>query len=188
MPALPRAILVAVMAATCAGCLRDIPKGDPFVLWGTEVFHRRCAKRIATSAGTKQKLEIQRLKTELEHAAIEARDARADYRNLEDTTAERLRRVAALETRMGSLDASVEAYKNRLARDHANNVRLEEANSALITERRVLRDEIAAARADIARLQTAALARATDDLPAPVAKDTRDDTEIRFSLLEIDPP
>lgn len=176
------------MPATCAGCLKDIPTGEKFVLWGTEVFHRReaCVQKIRDSIGTRHKLEIQMLRTELAQREQQVRDAQRDLRELQKNDREADQMITNARVQVAELEKRVRSWEASMRRDKQHLAQLESDNQNLMSERRVLRDNLEAARAEIARLQVEALKRATDDLPTPEVKDTRDDTEIRFSLLEID--
>lgn len=180
------------MAATviCAGCEDPIVDGDPFVLWGTEVFHkdRACTALISRSLGTRQKLAIAKLKQEqiaFDKQIHELKqrnqflEARADQLVIAAENAQKdKQRVAALAEDLSQRNDAIAASSTglratlRTARDRVTD----------------LETQLATARAEITKLKSDALKQAAMDLPAKKPEtDTRDATEIRFSLLEIDP-
>jgi len=176
--------MVGRVSAKCAGCLQPIEKGQPFVLSGTEVFHRtvRCQRLIAKSVLTRLRTELVQAKAEALENRRQAANARIDKQNLE---AEVTQAHQARDRARAVGDSWIAQYRS--ARDHGN--QLQSDNAALTSERAQLRNELAAARAEIAQLKDAALRRATQDIVVQQeTNDTRDDTEIRFSLLEIDDP
>jgi hypothetical protein len=170
--------------ATCAGCEEPIATGEPFMLWGTEVFHkdRACLRLVRQSVGTRQKLAIAKLKQEqLEiDKRAHARDVKLHELEAEVVTQrENLRvekqakeRAMALADDLSKRNEQI-AERNIAARQHR--VRAAE-----------LEKQLADAKAEITKLKNEALRRATDDLPVAKKDDTRDATEIRFSLLELD--
>lgn len=161
------------MARSCAACLSPIDQGDKFVLSGTEVFHRRCAGNIDRSIGQRQKQEIIRLRAEVARERADAAKFKIDAQE-EKNTAERF---------IDRLHQSEGAHSSTARQLEAERVQ----NRALSAARSQAQRELDTARAEIQRLQIAALERATSAIPEPVKpKDTRDDTEIRFSLLELD--
>lgn len=177
-------------AATCAACGGVIGKGERFVLAGTEVFHRNaaCVRDIARSALTRAKAETLQVREQLARVEREALSLR---RELADTKLE----LQGMETEWDATRKLLNRAENARVGERqrvTEQARLvENADRQLDAIRGQLRqsqNELATARAEIARLQSDALRRATDDLPVPAEKDTRDATEIRFSLLEIDPP
>jgi hypothetical protein len=176
------------MAATCAACLRPIIKGGhPFVLSGTEVFHRACAQSIERSIATKQKLEIQRLKS----AELESRREAANAR-IETQVAQNNARESEQNTQRAMDQLAVErelrraAEAQRRAADRATE-RAAQARREVEDDLTSVRGQLTAARNEILRLQNEAIRNATDQLPVPPVADSRDATEIRFSLLELDP-
>lgn len=175
--------------AICAGCEEPITNGDPFMLWGTEVFHkdRACLALIRQSVGTRQKLAIAKLRQEqiafdkkihelkqrndfLESRADglvhEVEKGRKDLTRVMDIADDLSKRNDAIATSSTNLRATL-----RAARDH---------NGELATQ-------LAAAHAEITKLKNEALTRAASEQPAKKETDTRDPTVIRFSLLEIEP-
>lgn len=169
--------------AACAACNGPITSNDRFVLSGTEAFHRNveCIRGIARSALTRAKAETiaareeaLSLRRELAEVKISNRDIEEDW---DATRKLLLRSENALVIERGK------TATERIARE-----RIERDSETSASRRRQLENDLAAARAEIVRLQADAIRRATDDLPAVAANDQRDATEIRFSLLEIDEP
>jgi hypothetical protein len=173
------------MAATCAACLTEISKGDPFVLSGTEVFHRRCSRQIERSIGARQRMVIADLKAKvLEERRIGA-EARIDAQSAESRVAELERDLVQAKRRAGEEQARsnrAELAETNLQRD------LRVQRTAATLERNNFLRELDQLRSENQRLSSEVLRRAKDDLPVPAQTDLRDATEIRFSLLEIDEP
>ena len=156
------------MAVVCAYCLGVLTTGEPFLFAGTEVFHRECVKEHGTteSVGNKQRRQL---------AQLEQRQAQTQttINRLEAAVAERDRTLA-------TRTQQVQQLRDEL--DDANLARtvMAEQIQELVRERTQLTSERDKARQDLALAQLP---------PArPKMHDPRDDTEIRFSLLEIDEP
>ena len=167
--------------ATCAACLEPLGGGEKFVLAGTEVFHRECAKDIASSIGHRQKQEIVRLRGLLDRATADAEMATQRAQNFEGES-----RRALSDNRHLQLDLARSETNTRTLRHSVDRARDE--RDAAIEETRSLSVAVERQRRELA------LHAAMGPVPAPAtatpdskaATDTRDDTEIRFSLLEID--
>lgn len=181
------------MAAVCAACLEPITRGDPFVLSGTEVFHRSCSRDIASSLGARMKLEIQRLKGEVLRERKDGAAARVAAQSAEFDERRLLDRIAKLESDLASAKEQRETdVSTRRAAERANaqlareRTRLSENLDAVERLTRNQADTIAARDAEITRLRNELITVAKDKIPLPVDADPRDATEIRFSLLELD--
>lgn len=154
------------MPAQCASCLQPIVQGQRFAFSGTEVFHRECAAQGTTeSVGNRQRRQL---------ASLEQRQQQVK------STIERQK--AALEEK-----DRVIAQRNQRIHQLTDDIELAQTAKVLLTEQvtelgqqvQQLTRERDKAREDLALAQ----------LPPPAPKgppDHRDDTEIRFSLLEID--
>jgi hypothetical protein len=164
------------MPGVCAACLISLGNGEKFVLMGTEVVHPGCVGRQ-----TERTKLLMRLNEETRRAgnlAIEERRQRemavaADREHLR-VSAE-LREVKETMRRRFHLEDEYRAQRDnaRAERDRAF----------------ALRDE--ALRAAEAARREAALHQTLGPAPAapatPEVKDERDPSEIRFSLLDLDP-
>lgn len=138
-----------------------IVTGSPFVLAGTEVFHTVCA----TTQGT--------------HNSIAARQGKA---------------IAELRIHNENISTDLRIIKNRVQDEmkRAHDA-LEDAQEAEASWRRryqEARNEWSVMQAEVQRLrrelEEARALRVDANTPVLPAPDTRDATEIRFSLLELD--
>lgn len=161
-------------AAICALCLRPLSK--PWKISGTEVFHEACVMAYGTTGSLSNKqqrqlgelrAETERLRYEVEHEKHKTAHERAVSKRIAD---ERDRDANGL----GQALVDLRTLRGRL------------------DEARRDRDEVTAQR-DAARREVLLhqTIQATPAAPAPistpeVAKDDRDSTEVRFSLLELD--
>lgn len=163
------------MSARCAACEEPIDRGEKFVLTGTEVFHRRCAAGIRRSVRTRLELRLIDLERDIATARAEIMELKRQ------TTDERDRTRDAVRTRLVIED---DLRVARAARDAAlrDSAYWRERGESLATELARIRGELETARA-AARPPPPVTTAET----AP-AKDDRDATEIRFSLLELDKP
>lgn len=169
------------MSATCAACLGPIAKGQPFVLEGTEVFHRtrRCVAAIERSNATQLKLAVQKLRSESLSLRQEAANERIKAQHLDTTITDLKQEIARLKT-----DRTNET--ERVRTEQAMRRSAERSYADVGQRHRETLAQLDAMRAENARLQAELLRRATDQLPVPQESDHRDPTEIRFSLLELD--
>src|SRR5271170_6353633 len=162
------------MAAVCAACLQPIRSGTPFVLAGTEVFHRNasCASRIAQSVGWRTRVERDQLRIDVDEARGEI--ARTQHK-LELTRDDRARAQEAqrrAETQLRTSDRRRQAAEN-------------DREMAIVERDRAMR-ELAIVRQFG---QPAAVSAGSVTTPESTpAKDDRDASEVRFSLLELDKP
>lgn len=173
------------MAATCAACLGPIAKGERFVLSRTEVFHARCVTAIARSMRAKLEQEVIRLGHDVSQLADDQRRL-TETANAASRRADSVSRLLEREREEGAAKfRASERAKDAAIRDRdISRARADQ----LETERDAARRELAVMR----QYGTATTpAPAATPAPAPTAvepaKDQRDDSEIRFSLLEIDP-
>lgn len=156
------------MSAQCAICMGPITRGMKFVLSGTEVFHPECAAQRGThnSIGNQRRQQLVELEERVRVMGAKTNQA-ADV-------------VETTRKRLVALDDQNERLMQDFARAQANERSWRRRYDEAIVERdRALR-ELAVAR-QYAQQQPAALVT-----PESKPRDTRDDTEIRFSLLEID--
>lgn len=179
------------MGASCAACLRPIQPGAKFALAGTEVFHRECARSIASSIGTRQKLEIVRLRGQLASEQQEAARLRVAITDTHQAGERRLDEVKGRQ-----LMSNLQNAEARRRRDEsvAETESLRYEVRLIAKQRDDAKLDAAAARTELALMQTLSGARTT--APAPVTttpqapdppKDELDDSEQRFALLELDP-
>ncbi len=176
---------------SCAACLRPIHPGEKFTLASTEVFHRECAPNIAQSIGTRQKLEIIRLRSQL--ATEEQETARLRVA-ISDTHQAGERKLA--EIKGGQVMQNLKASTAKKLRDEAEAaLRSVRYDLDLITRQRdAARADATAARSELALMQTLAGSRTSAPSPETTAvhvvpdppKDERDDSEQQFALLELD--
>lgn len=177
------------MAATCAACAAPIVKGgDPFVLLGTEVVHRKCLGAQTKTTRLLLRLKdwrtaIKNLGAQLAAAKLEVQDSRHAMASM-DASMESLRRreiekdLAILNLRKTARDTEARELEYKRQRDEARR------------ERDEARAQLEAARREAALHQTIQGATRTVEpksTETPPANDDRDPSEVRFSLLEIDP-
>jgi hypothetical protein len=169
------------MAAICASCERPIAKGEHFVLSGTEVFHGRCANQIGTARSVRLELRAIELRRDLSMARDEANAARREAQ-----TQREIAQTIARERRQADNDLR----KARAVRDDAiRDARLWQARAEDLERQLVtaLQAQTRLAAEIAARAQAAAAPTTAPATPDP-AKDDRDASEIRFSLIELDKP
>jgi len=159
----------------------EIGVGTGFVIAGTEVFHRACAARIATSVLTRTRT---RLAHEQERRiAAEVRAARAETgRSIDAQVA-----LDRAKDQRGDLNKALED----LARRTTQVADLEQQLAAMRTELDLARAN--AAWRELAASSTTRTAMPDPVPPTPVASPDppvpdHDDAEIRFGLLELDLP
>ena len=175
--------------ATCAGCESPISRGEKFVLAGTEVFHRLCAEAgaIENSVLTRTRKKIVQL---TKHVANAAANADRAIRNTEAamescrTYEKALRRTEELR------DAATLESRNRQEGDRQ--LLVEARQRIMQLEQQLRESQRGGERATTSFMSARQSGATTTDSaavlpPTEVAKDDRDDSEIRFSLLEIDP-
>lgn len=167
------------MAAVCAGCTRPITGRQKFVLSGSEVFHRECVHLIPESKYWKMKQEILRMRTEIE---------------------EERARAARLRTEVNDLERDVANMRESRNRERENAARFQRETLRASNDLQTSNDragrmrserDAAVARAEAAEREVAlhrALGPVTQPTEPTPAKDDRDASEIRFSLLELDKP
>lgn len=167
-------------SAACAGCLNLLWKGEPFVIYGTEVFHKRCARLIRTSVGNQQKLSIADLEVAVEQL-------RRSVEDQERRSTEVSQRAVAEGIRLRrELDETI-----RREGEHLRELRgAKRDNARLESEVSQLRSELAITQAigptNQPRTNTAQVATPTPPQPLPES-DPVDDAAVRFGLLELDP-
>lgn len=163
-------------AVVCAVCAKPIAKPQKWKISGTEVFHEACVVAYGTAGSLSHRqqrqiadlrADIERLRYEVESEKHKAAHERANAKRIAD---ERDRQGNEL----GQALVDVRAYR----------LRMEEARRD--------RDEATAQR-DAARreAQLHQTIQGAPAAPAPistpeVAKDERDATEVRYSLMELD--
>lgn len=182
------------MSARCAACLQPISGRDPFVLAGTEVFHRACSTNIAQSRATRQAQRIIDLRDQVRQLTILA----DHHKHLESDFEDRKRQLEREMDRLrldrirNAPTPALDLIALRLDRDRA------------IAERDAARAERDAARREaqlhqtiqgviVAPTITPSPTTATTATPTPTpapetaAPEAEDSTVVRFSLLELDP-
>jgi hypothetical protein len=171
--------------AICAACEQPIEKGERFVLAGSEVFHKtkECVSRIAASRYVRMRKEATRL-------ARQNHLLEAENRRNADAMKGAHRRIEAIRA---DLDGSVEAMKRQLRTAERERAEALSREMAARQECEMLRQVHGNTVAEIRRLQgllqEATAKPATAPAPAaPDVRDTRDDAQVRFSLLELDKP
>jgi len=167
------------MAAVCAICLRDIPRGVRFVLAGTEVFHPACVKQrgLGASIGTQTKLELARTAARERENAELMQSAADDLSNATDRLRkanEEIRLLSSVKSQQSVDLENLRAIERSLRR---NNEDLRRDLERAQVERDQAQRELAVARQYGPEPKSAE--------PAERER-ARDDTEIRFSLLELD--
>lgn len=177
------------MAATCAACAAPIVKGgDPFVIVGTEVVHRRCLGAETKTTRLLLRLKdwrgaLKKLGAQLAAAQLEVADKRAAMASVNGGM-ESLRKqaidkdLAIINLRKTAREAEARELEYKRQRDEARR------------ERDEARAQLEAARREAALHQTIQGATRTVEpksTETPPANDDRDPSEVRFSLLEIDP-
>jgi chromosome segregation ATPase len=161
------------MPAACAICLQPIGNKEQFVLAGTEVFHPSCAgqRGIHVSVRNRQREQLAALEEQL-------RGTKAAALNLEP-------RIRRLESEIHSARQSHEAMSANLQQALNNEASWRRRYEEVRDERARFEVERDAARRELALMRQLGY-----QLPEPTGKvtpeDTRDATEIRFSLLDLD--
>lgn len=155
------------MSASCAICLAPIPTGTKFVITGSEVVHPACARSGRVT-------QVWLLRRELARAVEQSeRSATTAARAVETTTratAEAVQLRADLAEMRRTLKRT--ATEGKRARDQ-------------VLKEQALREADRQAHAD----ELEELRRSSGlpaPRPSPQSTTMRDDTEIRFSLLELD--
>lgn len=189
------------MAAICAACDQPFAAGENFKVSGTEVFHRKCVEGggVERSRNTRLKLEVVKQRQRAETAVGLAETARKQR----DDQAAQLERAlqAATELRNQRDDArrELQGFENRhrtdcaIVREQREMIQVRDNNlTRLRNELAQLNVQLNSLARDNTTLRQRGLEQAielaTPQSGAPAATDDRDATEIRFSLLEIDPP
>ncbi len=175
------------MAATCAGCLGPITKGEPFVLSGTEVFHRQCARLISRSRRVKLEVELADHKRRMASLRSELDIARSNAAYHEDSA----RRLSASEKELQIARAGRDAairdstyWRERAVRAEGDRLVVTADRDRLAEQVRQLTTQLQAAQRAAAPVEpTEAQQITADDKPA---KKDLDDSARRFSLLELD--
>lgn len=152
------------MGGSCAACLQPLVHGVKYVLVGTEVIHSSCAR--AGMQTLVQKLQSQLSLARQESARWQSEAATARYE---------LRIANALGDELETARSGVARLERQAAR------MLQERNEALAA-----RD---AAKRELALRDAIGTPRVAtpDATETQRAEDKRDATEVRFSLLELDP-
>lgn len=176
------------MSANCAACGGSIVSGEPFVLHGTEVFHRhaQCIQGIAHSHETKLRLRIVELERELSHSRALVAEVRSKTSNI-DT------RITSLEA---SYQRTLQQHATATSERDASRVaardlerRLREREAELAAERRqvqALATEIAVMRVQPPPATAPAAPTVTPIVQGADPGSAMDDSATRFSLLELD--
>lgn len=161
------------MAAQCAICLGPVVKGMKFILAGTEVFHDGCAAQHGThlSIGSKQAKTITDLQFDLS-------EARSRYRRRDESVREATQLLSDTKIKLREIGDAAAMWKRRYE-EMVGRYNDAAADIAAVTQER---DR---ARRDYVELQQRQVA-APPESKAPETRDTRDATEIRYSLLELD--
>lgn len=176
------------MPATCAACAGPIVKGgDPFVIVGTEVVHRKCLGAQTKTTRLVLRLKdwrttIKNLSAQLASAMLEVEDKRAQVSSMSAAMESMRKReidkdLAIVNLRKAARDAEAREDEYRRQRD------------TFRRERDEARAQVEAARREAALHQTIQGATRIPDAKStdtPPANDDRDPSEVRFSLLEID--
>lgn len=172
--------------ATCAACRKPIRNGQKIALSGPEVFHRECAMGGTTeSIGNKLRARALELQAELDRKTSDLERVRAELDNLRRINTDAHKDNARLQRDVDA--ARIQLSKMRDAYELAN----DDANR-IIVQRDNARRERDAALSHVALLET--LARSVPVAPVVVTpdvterEDTRDASEVRFSLIELDKP
>ena len=172
------------MAGSCAVCLQPIATGDKFLVAGTEVFHRACAQTRGTqpSIGNRRHARLVELEGQVRQQDLEIRRLQAHLGDLAHKESGLLRLVA-------DLRALRDEYKSQ--RDLARRDRDTAAENRDIArrERNDLAGQLATLTGELAALRALGPApvSASQTQADPAPADTgKDDTEQRFSLLELD--
>lgn len=157
------------MAAQCAICAEPIVKGTKFVLAGTEVFHDRCAafRGTHTSIGNRRHQQLVDLEAQTAGFRRQYEETQTQLRVIKERVTKEMERAIQ---RAEDAETNLNSWRRRYELTRADLERME-------VERDQARRELAVAR--------------QYGVPAPAAPeqkpaDTRDATEIRFSLLDLD--
>jgi hypothetical protein len=149
---------------TCAACLQPLNGRGNFVIVGTEVVHKECARQGRETRGARLLRELAASELREQHASRAADSA--------------LRVGDGAVARIQSMEATLRRTSSSLA--------------IALGERDQAQQALATARAELDALRRVpALTPASTPAPeisvTPDAETVRDDTEVRFSLLELDP-
>lgn len=172
------------MSAVCAACRTPIAKGEKFVLQRTEVFHERCVTRSARSVRAELELRLAGLEGDIAQLRYEVESTKAtadhNFKVAERIRAERDRLADQLRSR----ESNLRAVQRQRDRERADREQLER-------DLRDVRDAVERMRAAQPPVAPAAPVTAptgSPQVPTPAQEETdsRDATEIRFGLLELD--
>lgn len=168
------------MAATCATCLKPIVEREKFVLAGTEVFHARCALATGTTQSVKAKLDqtIVELTRETAMLRVQLAASRRDAEKAVEISG----RIA---NERDKADAAERSWRRRLDDARAERDRFAYERDKALEDLAVIRQRLGSAPL-VTQPPTSVPATPVAAATPEPAKDERDDTEIRFSLLELD--
>lgn len=163
-----RDFIAVIPTPTCAACLQPLRGRSNFLIVGTEVVHKECAKLGRVT-------ELQRTKADA--AGLRGDLARA-RRAAQECTNHIQRLLLALAQVKGERDTARESLRIS-----------DRASEAMVEELSLLRLAQAVGQRRTPEMVAAPADPATPAAPTPDSTpDVRDDTEIRFSLLELDTP
>lgn len=174
------------MAAQCAVCRQPITKKTNFRVVETEAVHDECLSRVHDSLVTRLRQHVVTFRDRSQRANQDLQRARADLEQAQRDL-QRLQREHDLTT--GELERLKIEYKS-VANTYATEYQRRHAaqhEAAQERERRVAAErERDAARSELALHQTLSRAAPSPAPEAEPAKDERDATSVRFSLLDMD--
>lgn len=159
---------------TCAICLREFAQGETFSIGGTEIFHPSCILSRGTEAsiGNRRLRQLQAIEIELARKTRENDAASRNMQSASEKLSQLQQTIRDIQNHTRDMDGAITNWQRR--------------HGTAIEELAAEREQTESLRAQIAELRARL---ANGNLPAqitPAVKETRDDTEIRFSLLELD--
>jgi septal ring factor EnvC (AmiA/AmiB activator) len=171
--------------AICAGCQQSLAKGEPFVLAGTEVLHKRCAPLVAAGQTALQRARAHHRAAHQD--VIAARNDASQFRRDRDEARDL---AAKLQRVVDEQAVTIESRNRRLSSDRVTIDALRAESDRLRRRGNELEQQLALEERERRELLREIAARQNVPSPATVTpeRDTRDGTEIRFSLLELDKP
>lgn len=174
----------------CAGCLRELGT-EPRVVADTEVFHRGCVQLVGKSLSNRLRHKVVALQQENARLTADASgaaqlrvridDANRDARNIAAERDRLQRELRDLRTATATAQNSGAYWEDRCQR-------LEREKESLMGQLEAARRELALHQTIQGKQATTGTAATIETAPSPKGPDGKslDDTEVRFSLLELD--
>ena len=176
------------MGARCAACLQPIV-GKGFVIADTEVMHTACAQAGRTTETQRLRASVKRAGEKVDDAAELVRRAGDTARKAEQSMVALMRDRDQARNDLRITEQRLEMANARTTESLAREGTLRAQLHAAEVARDAARRELEGARSELAAYAALRAAGITTTPSQPAEKrDTRDATEQRFSLIELDKP